>query len=88
MSDLRAVLAALLLASCAAWAAPLGAQSLTCEAGDVEVVRLAFDGNRAFSSATLEDGIVTTPSSWARRTFRVFGTRRCLDRQHSRVWRI
>jgi outer membrane protein assembly factor BamA len=81
LSDLRAVLAALLLASCAAWAAPLGAQSLTCEAGDVEVVRLAFDGNRAFSSATLEDGIVTTPSSWARRTFRVFGTRRCLDRQ-------
>ena len=58
-----------------------GAQDLTCEPGDVEVMRLAFEGNRAFSSATLSDGIVTTQSSWARRNLHVFGKRRCLDRQ-------
>ncbi|HVT37616.1 MAG TPA: BamA/TamA family outer membrane protein [Gemmatimonadaceae bacterium] len=56
------------------------AQSLACEAGDLEVVRLTFDGNQAFSSNTLEDGIVTTPSSWTRRMLHVFGTRRCLNR--------
>jgi outer membrane protein assembly factor BamA len=78
---MRAVLAALLFASCAPWATTLGAQTLTCGPGDLEVMRLAFEGNRAFSSATLEDGIVTTPSSWTRRTFHVFGARRCLDRQ-------
>ena len=57
------------------------AQDLTCGPGDVEVVRLSFGGNHAFPSTTLASGIVTTPSSWARRTFRVFGRRRCLDRK-------
>ncbi len=57
------------------------AQDLSCTSGDLEVVRLAFEGNTAFSAATLAAGIVTTPSSWARRTLRVFGTRRCLDRK-------
>ncbi len=57
------------------------AQDLACESGDLEVVRLSFDGNSAFPSATLASGIVTTPSSWARRTLRVFGRRRCLDRE-------
>ena len=63
--------------------APFGAtaQGVACASGDAEVTRLTFDGNRAFSSSTLADGIVTTPSSWARRRLRVFGTRRCLDRQ-------
>jgi len=58
-----------------------GAQDLTCGAGDLEVVGLSFSGNVAFSSATLASGIVTTPSSWSRRTLRFFGKRRCLDRR-------
>ena len=55
------------------------AQSVACDSGSVEVVRVAFVGNRAFSGAELADGIVTTPSSWVRRHVGVFGTRRCLD---------
>lgn len=56
------------------------AQDVTCKPGDVEVVGLTFAGNRAFSSASLAAGIVTTPSSWSRRKLRFFGTARCLDR--------
>lgn len=56
------------------------AQELTCDPGDVEVVALRFSGNQAFSSATLAAGIVTTPSSWSRRSLKFFGTMRCLDR--------
>lgn len=58
----------------------LSAQDLTCDRGDVEVTSLRFAGNLAFSSASLGEGIVTTPSSWARRNLKGFGTRRCLDR--------
>ena len=57
------------------------AQSASCTTGSVEVGRLEFDGNRSFPTAVLASGIVTAPSTWARRTLRVFGTRRCLDRQ-------
>jgi outer membrane protein assembly factor BamA len=73
----------LLTAACfaAVSGAPLAAQSLSCGSGDDEVAALAFVGNTAFSSATLADGIITTPSTWARRTFRIIGTRRCLDRR-------
>jgi outer membrane protein assembly factor BamA len=56
------------------------AQDLTCQPGDVEVGRLQFVGNHAFDADQLENAIVTTPSSWARRRFKLFGTRRCLDR--------
>jgi outer membrane protein assembly factor BamA len=56
------------------------AQDLACQPGDVEVGRLLFAGNHAFDADQLENAIVTTPSSWARRRFRIFGTRRCLDR--------
>jgi outer membrane protein assembly factor BamA len=56
------------------------AQDLTCQPGDVEVGRLQFVGNHAFDADQLENAIVTTPSSWTRRRFRIFGTRRCLDR--------
>lgn len=59
----------------------LHAQDLACESGDLEVVRLSFQGNSAFSGATLAAGVVTTPSSWARRTLRFLGRRRCLDRE-------
>jgi outer membrane protein assembly factor BamA len=60
------------------------AQDLTCGAGDVEVMKLTFEGNRAFPSAVLADGIVTAPSSWWMRTVRwppFLGTRRCLDKE-------
>jgi outer membrane protein assembly complex protein YaeT len=67
---------ALLLAAAPA----LRAQETRCDPGDTEVRRLAFRGNVAFNDATLAAGIVTTPSSWARRSLRLFGTRRCLDR--------
>lgn len=55
-------------------------QDLSCRPGDTEVRRLLFSGNRTFPDETLANSIVTTPSSWSRRVWRVFGTRRCLDR--------
>jgi outer membrane protein insertion porin family/translocation and assembly module TamA len=59
-----------------------GAQDLECDPGDVEVRRLSFVGNRAFSDATLANSIVTTQSSAWRRLFRLpFTTRRCLDEE-------
>lgn len=57
------------------------AQETRCESGDVEVRALTFVGNAAFSDAELASGIVTTPSSWARRSLRIIGTRHCLDRR-------
>jgi outer membrane protein assembly factor BamA len=57
------------------------AQDLACGAGDVEVMRLTFQGNLAFPSGLLADGIVTSPSSWTRRNIRLWGTRNCLDRE-------
>ncbi len=56
-----------------------GAQSTSCERGDTEVRSLAFSGNTAFGDAVLAAGIVTTPSSFLRRTFGVGGKRHCLD---------
>ncbi len=61
--------------------ARLDAQAVSCAAGGQEVARLVFEGNAAFSSSVLGNGITTTPSSWARRTFGVLGERRCVDRQ-------
>ena len=40
--------------------ASMGAQDVTCEPGDTEVMSLTFSGNTAFQDATLSDGIVTT----------------------------
>jgi outer membrane protein insertion porin family/translocation and assembly module TamA len=65
----------------AATARTARAQDLTCGAGDVEVMKLTFEGNHAFASSVLGDGIVTEPSSFLRRTIRFLGKRRCLDRQ-------
>lgn len=64
---------------CVAAPAHVSAQDIACDPGDVEVERVNFEGNHAFSDAELADGIVTTPSSWARRAFRFIGTQRCLD---------
>lgn len=59
--------------------AALGAQDIVCDRGDTEVLRLEFTGNRSFPSDLLANGIAITPSNWARRTFKFFGTRYCLD---------
>jgi outer membrane protein assembly factor BamA len=57
------------------------AQDINCDRGDLEVMRLEFDGNRAFSDAELGKTIVTTPSSWARRyLYLPFTVKHCLDR--------
>ena len=56
------------------------AQDLDCQPGDLEVRRLSFVGNTAFSDAALANSIVTTQSSAWRRLFRLpFTTRRCVD---------
>jgi outer membrane protein insertion porin family/translocation and assembly module TamA len=59
--------------------AALHAQDIVCDRGDTEVLRLEFTGNQAFPSSVLANGIATTPSTWARRWLKVFGTRYCLD---------
>ncbi len=59
----------------------LSAQDLRCDPNDVEVRRLSFDGNSAFSDAELASAIVTTPSGWARRFLRLpTALKYCLDR--------
>lgn len=64
-----------------ALAAPAGAsaQTVPCDDGAREVRGLTFVGNRTFPDRILADGILTTPSAWPRRWFRVVGARRCLD---------
>jgi outer membrane protein insertion porin family/translocation and assembly module TamA len=57
------------------------AQDINCDRGDLEVMRLEFEGNRAFSDAELGTRIVTTPSAWARRYLHLpFTVKHCLDR--------
>jgi outer membrane protein insertion porin family/translocation and assembly module TamA len=57
------------------------AQDIECQRGDLEVFRLEFEGNHAFSDAELGKVIVTTPSAWARRyLYLPFTVRHCLDR--------
>ncbi|HEY3112504.1 MAG TPA: BamA/TamA family outer membrane protein [Gemmatimonadaceae bacterium] len=57
------------------------AQDIECQSGDLEVMRLVFDGNKAFSDADLAKTIVTTPSAWARRYLHLpFTVKHCLDR--------
>jgi outer membrane protein assembly factor BamA len=57
------------------------AQDINCDRGDLEVMRLEFEGNRAFSDADLAKTIVTTPSAWARRYLHLpFTVKHCLDR--------
>lgn len=57
------------------------AQDIDCQRGDLEVMRLVFDGNNSFSDAELAKTIVTTPSAWARRyLYLPFTVKHCLDR--------
>lgn len=81
MPGRRALLALGLIggALCVAMPTTASAQDIACDRGDLEVTRVNFVGNTAFTDAELAIGIVTTPSSWARRVFRVLGARRCLD---------
>jgi outer membrane protein assembly complex protein YaeT len=64
---------------CVMFPAALMAQDIACDRGELEVVRVSFSGNKAFQDAQLANGLVTTPSTWARRTFRIIGTSHCLD---------
>ena len=66
-------------ALCAAVPTAASAQDIGCDRGDLEVSRVDFVGNRTFDDAELANGLVTTPSSWARRVLRKIGTQRCLD---------
>jgi outer membrane protein assembly factor BamA len=57
------------------------AQDIECQRGDLEVFRLIFEGNHAFSDADLAKTIVTAPSAWARRyLYLPFTVKHCLDR--------
>ncbi|MDB4878893.1 MAG: hypothetical protein JWL60_339 [Gemmatimonadetes bacterium] len=65
---------------CLALPAAAGAQSVECQTGeDREVRSLSFEGNRAFTGRDLALRVATTPSGLLQRTFRVLGTRYCLD---------
>jgi len=55
------------------------AQDLSCGPGDREVMRLSFEGNHAFVSSVLSNGIVTAPSSYLQRQIHWLGAKRCLD---------
>jgi outer membrane protein insertion porin family/translocation and assembly module TamA len=63
----------------------LRAQSSECDPGEREVRSLKFRGNHAYRSSELALRVSTTPSSFARRTFHVFGKRRCLDSDELRL---
>jgi len=57
------------------------AQDIDCQRGDLEVMRLVFEGKHSFSDAELAKTIVTTPSAWARRYLHLpFTVKHCLDR--------
>lgn len=76
---LAAMLALVLALVLALAPRPAAAQTLACGPNDVEVRKLGFTGNHAFSDAQLAQVIVTMPSSAWRRLAHVGGTRRCLD---------
>ncbi|HEY6830107.1 MAG TPA: BamA/TamA family outer membrane protein [Gemmatimonadaceae bacterium] len=71
----RFALAALLAFSLPAAAR---AQDVECDQpGEREVRSLRFEGNQTFDADQLSAIVITTPSSFARRNFRIFGTKRC-----------
>jgi outer membrane protein assembly factor BamA len=54
------------------------AQDVECDQPNEREVRsLRFEGNSTFDDGQLSAIVITTPSSFARRYFRVFGTKRC-----------
>ncbi len=74
----RAQLAWVALASCLC-VLPAGAQQVVCDGGLREVHKVDFRGNTTYRDDQLSVLIVTTPSTWARRFLKVFGTRLCYD---------
>src|SRR6185503_14902228 len=57
------------------------AQEVNCDAGDLEVRKLSFEGNTAFTDADLSKIIVTTASPFARTVLHLpYSAKRCLDR--------
>jgi outer membrane protein insertion porin family len=64
-------------------AAPVLAQDLTCDVGDLEVRGLLFRGNSAISDDELAVRVTTTPSAFPRRKLHLpIGARRCLNRAY------
>ncbi|HEX6575078.1 MAG TPA: BamA/TamA family outer membrane protein [Gemmatimonadaceae bacterium] len=62
-------------------ASTASAQEVNCDAGDLEVRKLSFTGNTAFTDADLSKIIVTTASPFSRRVLHLpLTARRCLDR--------
>jgi outer membrane protein insertion porin family/translocation and assembly module TamA len=58
--------------------AAVRAQDVECDQPNEREVRsLRFEGNTTFDANQLSAIVITTPSSFARRYFRIFGTRRC-----------
>ncbi|HET7372122.1 MAG TPA: BamA/TamA family outer membrane protein [Gemmatimonadaceae bacterium] len=53
------------------------AQEIDCDKGDIEVRSLGFLGNRTFNADQLSARVLATPSSFAKRYFKIFGTKRC-----------
>jgi outer membrane protein insertion porin family/translocation and assembly module TamA len=79
----RGLTRALFQAGCALllFAAAAQAQEVNCDAGDVEVRKLSFSGNTAFTDAELSKIIVTTASPFARTVLHLpYSAKRCLDR--------
>ena len=77
----RLALSAVLVFSALPFPRSARAQDVRCDPGDVEVRKLIFSGNRAFTDAELSRIIVTTASAWARRILSLpFTEKRCLDR--------
>ncbi|MEP6730266.1 MAG: BamA/TamA family outer membrane protein [bacterium] len=78
----RVAITAVLLASAPSAAR---AQSTECEAGEREVRSLDFRGNKVFRAGDLALRIITSPSEFLRRNFRIVGTKRCLDSDELRL---
>ena len=58
---------------------PLRAHAQECgDSGDRQVRSLSFVGNKTFNNDVLSSIVITTPSSFAKRHFRIFGTARCV----------
>jgi len=73
-------LARFALAALIAFSVPAAvrAQDVDCDQPNEREVRsLRFEGNQTFETDQLSAIAITTPSSFARRYFRVFGTKRC-----------
>ena len=58
--------------------AAVRAQDVECDQpGEREVRSLRFEGNHTFDAGQLSAIVITTPSSFTRRNFRIFGAKRC-----------